>query len=211
MPPKEQFDKETIIKTAMTLVEKEGVNSISARRISKELKCSTAPIYRVFKSMDDLEHEVVKEIGDLLIAYTEKEYTGHIFLDIGVGIITFAREYKRFYRILFMEGDKYLWALEKYYSETEKRMMTDWIAEHLSDEERKSILEKMCIFTHGVAALVCAGLIKESEASHEELIELLQETGGDIIGATIFKRNKDSCELFKDLPGVKHEKNHCNE
>ena len=48
MPPAKKFQREDIIRTAYELVKSEGMGEMNARRIAKELGCSTQPIYHNF-------------------------------------------------------------------------------------------------------------------------------------------------------------------
>ncbi len=201
MPPKEQFDRKKIVDTAIEIVDAEGIFSISARKIAKELGCSTAPIYRIFRSMDKLESAVVDRIIEILIEYTWRDYTEHRLLNIGIGIISFARNHKAFYRTLFVDNDKYHPIVDKYYSDLKEQMKKAGISRYFSDEELVTILEKLSTFTHGLATLICSGMIKEDEASHEELVEFLRETGADIMGATLYRKHGGDGEVLKEFLG----------
>lgn len=59
MPPKERFTRETILDAAWAIARRDGISALSARGVAAKLGASTAPLYRQFESMADLEREVV--------------------------------------------------------------------------------------------------------------------------------------------------------
>jgi len=194
MPPKAKYGREEILNGALSIADREGLDKLSVRRIARELGCSTTPVYSVFKSMSELEASLITRVIDILVSFTEKKHTDNLFLNIGVGIVFFAREYRKLYRILFLESDKIKEMLERFHYSTDQQMKKDQISQLVNDEERKDILRKMWIFTHGLATLISTGYIENE--SDEFIIDLLGRTGGDVISSTIYQ--KDS-ELFKKL------------
>ena len=70
MPPRTKIPKELIIKTAYDITKANGIESVTAKAISKQLNCSIQPIYWVFDTMDNLRnaiiHEAIKEYNNYL-------------------------------------------------------------------------------------------------------------------------------------------------
>ena len=58
MPPVRKITKEDIIKKSLSIVNEEGLTSLNARRLAKELMCSTQPIFSQFKNMEELNSAV---------------------------------------------------------------------------------------------------------------------------------------------------------
>lgn len=194
MPPKKEYGKKEILEAAIKIADREGIKELSVRKIAGSLGCSTTPIYSNFKSMKNLETKLINYIVDILISYTEKTYTPNIFLNIGVGIVFFAREHKKLYNILFTQSSKYKKMMERFHEATNRQMKTDKIIEYVSEEDRMDILQKMWIFTHGLSTLVSNGYMDDD--SDENIINLLGRTGGDVISSTIFQKNP---EVFREL------------
>ncbi|MEN8152568.1 MAG: hypothetical protein ABFR75_00970 [Acidobacteriota bacterium] len=194
MPPKKEYGKKEILEAAKKIADRDGIKELSVRKIAGFLGCSTTPIYSSFKSMKNLETKLIKHIIDILISYTEKTYTPNIFLNIGVGIVFFAREHKKLYNILFTQSGKYKKMVERFHEATNIQMKTDKIIEYVSEEDRMDILQKMWIFTHGLSTLVSNGYMDDD--SDENIINLLGRTGGDVISSTIFQKNP---EVFREL------------
>jgi len=98
MPPKFKFTKEKIIESAFNLVRNKGWNALSTRALADELGSSARPIYSFFKSMDDLEDELVKKSVDLLYVFMIRKRTGDPWIDHGIGYVMFAQEEGNLFR-----------------------------------------------------------------------------------------------------------------
>ncbi len=190
MPPKISITKEQILKAAFELVQEEGMNDLSARHIAKRLDCSTAPVYSTFKNMAELEEEVMKKAGDLLIDYTRKEYTDNAFLNTGVGFTIFSRDHKNLYKELFLRGDRFIDIVNEGDAKLYELFKQDPQHGDLPDDVKRRLFTKMRMFSQGMASLACAGLLEDD--SNEFIIRLLMETGECIIVDTYKKAAQNS-------------------
>ena len=150
MPPIRKFCKEDIINTAYEIVKSEGLSSLNARRIAKELGCSIQPIFHNFSTMNELNKEIYNKIYN-----TYREYMdGAIDCDkpykaMGLAYIKFASDYPEFFKIIFMQQTNL---------NAEKFVMADTVSEDaikagmllsgLSYEEQKQlhIYSWTCLF-----------------------------------------------------------------
>ena len=98
MPPKFKFTKKEIIDTAFNLVRNNGWNNLSTRTLADELGSSARPIYSFFKSIDDLENELVKMSVDLLYNHMIHKRTGDPWIDHGIGYVMFAQEEQHLFK-----------------------------------------------------------------------------------------------------------------
>lgn len=186
MPPKIVFTKDEIIQKAFDIFKNEGIENITARNVAAKLGCSTAPIYTSFQNIEEIKQEVLEKAFNILHGYTEKEYTENMFLNIGVGLLNFARDYKKMYKTLFMENSNYKSIITEFGERNLIQMQKEESLRVLDEESLKQILHKMYIFTHGLAAFLCADMLEDT--TNEYFIETLQEVGGDIIGSTMYKK-----------------------
>ena len=186
MPPKETYTKQHVIQAAFEIVREKGLHELTARRVAERLHCSTAPVYSHFQSMHDLERVVIKRAKDLLFEYATRPYTDRIFLNMGTGIVLFARDQRELFRALFLERRVFGDILAEFRSGLLDKMRTDEPFASMTEEERKALLDTMWIFTHGYAALICVGLIEET--NQEQIMNRLQEVGSLIV-ATATGRN----------------------
>ena len=56
--PRLKFTKEIVVEAGYELMKKEGFQNVSVRKIANYLKCSTAPIYFNFRTIDELKEEI---------------------------------------------------------------------------------------------------------------------------------------------------------
>ena len=106
MPPKTKFCDQDIIGAAFTVLRKEGWKAVSARTIAAELNSSTTPIYTYLKSMKNLEDILLKRTMGLMREYTSKKTTANPLINIGTGIVLFARKERELYR--FINSEKFM-------------------------------------------------------------------------------------------------------
>jgi DNA-binding transcriptional regulator YbjK len=64
MPPKAKFEKSDIIKAAVSIVEREGIEMLTARSLGKELGSSARPIFTLFESMDEVSRSVLERFTE---------------------------------------------------------------------------------------------------------------------------------------------------
>lgn len=189
MPPKIKYTREEVIRAAVSVVEKNGLNSLTARSVAVKLNSSTAPVYHHFATMDELALAVIRETQRALLEYTSRPYTDRVFLNMGTGVAMFACEHSQLYRSLMLEGDSYSDVVHEFLDILESEMTKDRRFAALSDGERALLLRKMWTFTHGLASLICVGLIKNCD--QEFITKTLIDVGTDVIGATLAKHENN--------------------
>lgn len=186
MPPKTIFSKEQIIDAAFDIFKEEGIESITVRKLADRLNSSTAPIYTSFGNVEDIKKQLLDKALILLLEYTEKEYTKDIFLNIGMGLLEFAKEYKTVYRTLFMENTKYKHILKEFDEKNLLQMKKEKQLSIFEENDLVSMLHMMFVYTHGIAALLCAGMLEDE--SREYFKRVLLEMGDCVIGSFIYRR-----------------------
>ncbi len=186
MPPKGIYTREKIINAAFTVIQKSRLINLTARNVANELNSSTAPIYSYFKSMEDLTDAVLEKAKHLIISYTTRPYSSRPFLNIGIGVLLFARDYNNIYRDIFLEGNKFRELVQNLFSIWDKTIARDPLLDILSKEEKRDISDKMATFTHGIAALLCAGMINDTRDI--SLRAKLEEMGNIVIIHAIEKK-----------------------
>ncbi|UCC44704.1 MAG: TetR/AcrR family transcriptional regulator [Candidatus Zixiibacteriota bacterium] len=201
MPPKIKYTREDVISAAFALMEQHGLRELTARGVASRLGSSTAPVYKHFATMDELALEVIRGTQRMLLEYTSRPYTDRVFLNMGTGVAMFACEHSRLYRALLLEGDNYGDVVQEFLGVLESELTKDPRFTSLSTIERRVLLQKMWTFTHGLASLICVGLIKDCD--QEYIVKTLMDVGADVIGATLAKhKNRDT---NKNNPGDNHE------
>ena len=59
MPAKKQITKDMILGAALKLLKEQGYDAVNIKQLSKELGCSTQPVYLSFSGMEDLRKELL--------------------------------------------------------------------------------------------------------------------------------------------------------
>jgi len=100
----QKITKESILEASLVLLKRDGENSLSARNIAKELKCSTQPIYCNFRDMKEIRKELITPTFLIYNNYVSK------FLDrykdykaYGMAYIKFASEEKELFRYIYLK------------------------------------------------------------------------------------------------------------
>lgn len=199
MPPKTVYSREDVIEAGYDLLAAQGLQGISARAVARRLGCSTAPVYSHFNSMDELVRAVLLRAKDHLHRYSTEPYTDGIFLNIGVGIANFARDHAPLFRALFMESDAYRDIVEQFRSDMLQQMRKDERLRDLSLTQCDTLLTHMSIFTHGLAAMICVGLMEETD--QESIIAALRAVGGAVLGAMMMEAGGQQ-EKTGEQPGA---------
>lgn len=158
MPPKILVKKEDIVDATIELIRSQGPKALSARKIAAQLGCSSQPIYRVFKSMEELSIEVYQQLKKRERAYAiqfwEKDNTLMSLLE---GFLSHAiREPNLRSFTEQMEEDKWDLVHKKYpvgIREMMEYLKADPILESLPEENIENIILNLIIYLHGLAGL----------------------------------------------------------
>ena len=148
MVRKTVFSSEDVVRAGLAVMDKDGVENLSARRVAEEMGASTAPVYSNFANMDDLVVAVKMAAVELLLELTLEKPTENPFLNMGVGVLEFARSHSLLYGALFLQANDECVAGPGVMKELLERMAVLPDLEHLKPVERIILLRKMAIFTH---------------------------------------------------------------
>jgi AcrR family transcriptional regulator len=211
MPVKSKFTTEDIVDAAFLIARSQGADKCSARAIAHELNSSTMPIYSCLNSMKELEEAVLKKALDLLISYETKIRTGDVLLDMGIGYIMFAKTEKYLFRMLFLSGSR------EGSEDTRKRFnnyVVDALLQRLSgfdplndfsQEQKKNLLNRMWVFTHGLAVLLNNSIIRD--LSEQQIAEMIMDTGIFVILGERMRREiytSPEVKIFLERAGFPH-------
>jgi AcrR family transcriptional regulator len=180
MAPRElAFDKATVLKAAVDLVREKSWKGLTARAVAERLGSSVAPVYSTFGSMEALEREVLEEARRRLDAKTAFPYTDKPFLNIGAGIVVFAREEGQLFIALFHTRHNHPEVVEKVSASILERMKSDPMLRSLSDPSLERLLHYLGTYTLGLAASIVYG--QTEDPSTENIIHLLMNAGNMMI------------------------------
>ncbi len=88
MPPKQRFNKESILEKAYEVFQSSGFDSVTARSIANALNCSTQPVFSYIATMSDVRSGIIKKAEEELLERLKTEF----FLDRCIAYEKFAAE-----------------------------------------------------------------------------------------------------------------------
>lgn len=175
MPPKAKITKEMIVDTAFLIVQKEGVDKVTARSISEQLNCSTQPVLYYFATVEDIKKAVYKKADGYHSEYImnmENDY-GNPMLAIGMNYIRFAIEERNLFQFLFQSNEfSGVGILELLESEELLPIFTVLQNElDMSMKDTKEVFSTLFIFAHGYASLYANNTMVYEEQNVMKMLE----------------------------------------
>lgn len=177
MPPKAKFTKEEIVETAFQIVERDGLEALTARSLGSALGSSPRPIFTVFESMDEVQNFVIKKAENIYSAMvTEGLKDTPAFRGVGNAYIGFACKYPKLFQLLFMREKND--SPDKYSVLPEIDVNYDVILQSVEDsygfgrETSKEIYIHLWVYSHGIAVLIAT---KVCNFSAEQIATMLKE------------------------------------
>lgn len=169
MARKTQISKQIILQAALELLIEKGFSEVNIKTLSEKIGCSTQPIVWHFGHMDGLR----VALGRYALAYANKKLCpdrnagSAAFREVGRAYIGLAVNEPNLFRFLYMSGKSAL-SLQNFdgilNDEGNAELITA-LSESLQISEGIAgrYLQDTIIYTHGIAALIAAGVIKATE------------------------------------------------
>lgn len=183
MPPKAKFTREEIIDAAFEMVRSEGVDCLTARSLGAKLGSSARPIFTVFRSMEEVQAEVMKEAKRLYERYEDEGMSGeNAFMGSGKGYIRFAANEPKLFQLLFMKEKNEVpspeLVLEQLDDYSAKILSTVEQQYGLSREAAARVYLHLWLYSHGIAVAIATKICTFTE---EQISFMLSEVGAGII------------------------------
>ncbi len=170
MPPKAKITREQVVDAASEIVRNYGIEHLTAKALAGELKCSTQPIFWLFKGMDEVKSTVaeraLKKFDEYLHCRLPKVSA---YKSVGLNYIRFATEETEFFKLLFM-SEKNGADIMKTHEEMPFVLRVLAEEENICGAKAREIYEEMWLFSHGIATMIAT---KTAEFSQERIHEML--------------------------------------
>lgn len=206
MSARRKIQKEDIIQESVSIVAKEGINALNARKIAKNLGCSTQPLFYIYENMDDLKKDVMNEIVKIFDIEVLKSETGQLeYKDIGINYIRFAKEEPELFKIMFNrkinEG-----AFDFIDLTGSAKTILETISKQtgMSNEDAKQFHLRMWLYVNGIASLAANQTVEFNDGEIAELLKdqyvsmlLYEVKKGNVkekILAQLIKKNREGKE-----------------
>ena len=168
-----KIKKEDLVKGAIKIIRDKGENELSARNLAKVVGCSTQPIFRIFKNMDDLKNTVYDDVYEIQNKFISSNTDHQVpFIGVGLSYIEFATKEKNLFKFLFMsEMSKNNNILDMAKNESGKEYI-DMIIKStgLSKESSKQIYINTWLIIHGIASMMATTNSKLNNKEIETII-----------------------------------------
>ncbi len=188
MPPKCKFTREEIIKTALDLTRKEGINALTARALGAKLGSSPKPIFTVFENMEEVLSEVQKAAKALYAGYIQVGLQQEpAFKGVGTQYILFAIKEPKLFQLLFMSEqpqkpsvEGILPIIDESYDQILQSVQSGY---GLGEKDAETLYRHLWIYSHGIAVLcatnMCSFTAEEiGKMMSEVFVGLLKEMKG---------------------------------
>ncbi len=175
MPPKAKYTRDEIINKAFEMARKDGIESVVARELGKELGTSSSPIFTAFKNMEELHGEVRNVAMKEFEAYVSDalNYTP-AFKYVGMKMIEFAMKEPKLFQLLYMRehdgSQTYAMLIEELGDTVEvciEIMQRDY---ELCRADAELLFRQVWLHTFGICVLVAG---KVCRLTPEEISEML--------------------------------------
>ena len=174
MARKTTFNKEYILEKTKEFISIYNVEAINARDLCKYIGCSTQPLFKNFKNMEDLKKELKKYLHDYYDEFIYKIVDKEDYLyTISYAYALFAFKEPKIFKALFMtelagtrtieEVLKSSWNIESIESIPKQYKLTKKQAEKLYIYAR--------FYTHGLSCQIATKSIKVTEKELKNLIK----------------------------------------
>lgn len=160
MARKEVITKDKIRESAFMMLKERGIMEITARKLAEYAECSTQPIFRNYKNME----ECIMDIYNDALVYFDKFYDSFEksspvpFVNLGLAYISFAEKESNIFSYLFMQKNAYdmnLYTILNGRTGAVLNEMNRAKADGVSAPEQ--IFMKMWMLIHGAACMVITG------------------------------------------------------
>ena len=159
--PAQRFDRESVLDAALGLVRERGYDALSARVVAERAGCSVQPIYSLFGDMEGLMQALYEHARAWVTAFNE-EHAGdgeNLFESNGLAHLRLAREEPLLFAFLYLSPYLDTRNLDELYRSVSQPGVEECIMElgHLDAAAAHELYLNMIVYTHGLAAMLCAG------------------------------------------------------
>lgn len=175
MARKETITKEDIIQAAFTILQEEGAEQVTARKLAAKANCSTQPIFRVYSNMEKLTEELFERACQYFEAYYAdfRRVTVTPFVNLGQAYIEFAGKHKKLFEFIFLSPERFGKSMYDLVNGTQGNVSREIQAATAQGCRNASeLFMKMWIFIHGAA---CMSLTGDYDLSEEETMRMLKD------------------------------------
>lgn len=174
MARKETITIQMILDTAFAMTREEGFANVTARKVAAKAGCSTQPIFRVYKNMDELWEAVYDRAADFFIDYYNiyPRMGKAPFVNLGMAYIAFAREERHLFELLFLKSGPRKKSMYELLNGSGGNVVYEInLAKSSGCFDPSDLFMRMWIFIHGVACMTLTGDYDLTDVQTQNLLE----------------------------------------
>ncbi len=163
------FTRDYILNAAIEYVGHNGFENLSARSLAQFARCSIAPIYSSFASMEELKRQLLMKAKDLLLEYQQMTYVEDPLLNLAHGYAAFATEHNRLFTALFTYSNEFKAVIDELFEEVIGKVNADPRFSSLTREQCREFCMQMWVLTHGYVTLFNANFVQPTTATKDSV------------------------------------------
>ncbi len=179
MAGKSVIDQKTLLKAAVTMVEKNGIESINARSLASAAGISTKPIYRIYKGLDELKTDVneiiKKEYDEFIMRRVDNK---NALITVCVAYVEFAGMHKNYFRSMFLSHNLKWTSVDDVLNEKwNQSTIINLVNKHgLSFDEAKNLFMNVWLYANGLATLIASNeLVIDNKEILVRIVKIYKE------------------------------------
>lgn len=154
MPAKKQVTKDMILNAALKLLKEKGYSAVNIKNLSRELGCSTQPIYLSFSGMEDLRKELLPKAVKEFETDMKENSRDHNIRLYDMSYIEFAKKESQLFCFLFMSQNAFeemKQTLVSFINQSIHELMETY---RISYEEADRLHDHLWMHAHGIASMI---------------------------------------------------------
>ncbi|MCX4361718.1 MAG: hypothetical protein OSJ23_10775 [Mucispirillum schaedleri] len=175
MPPKPIVNKQDILNAAIQLVRENGMESINARSLAKIINCSTKPLFRIYKNMEELKKDILEELNNYYNNFMNSRMKDkNKLLNQGIAYIEFAQKEKSIFSTLFMSKAIKGFTIQDIVLTDKNNFLVQNVKDitGLSEDKAYKLIINIWFYSHGIATQIVSNGI---DISLDVIVELMSE------------------------------------
>lgn len=175
MARKETVTKTILLDAAFEMLDKEGIEQVTARKLAAQASCSTQPIFRIYENMEQLYADLYSKACDFFQEFyaSFQKTTVVPFVTIGHVYIIFAQKYPNVFKFVFLNKKRYGKSMYDIINgETGNVQREIQAARSQGASDASGLFSRMWMFIHGAA---CMSLTGDYDLSETDTVNMLKD------------------------------------
>ncbi len=200
MPPRISITKDMLVQGAFEFIRKNGIARLSTRNLAAFVGCSTQPIYRAFRNMDELELAASEYAANFVKEFLlSAPIEGELLYHIPRMQVRLMKEEPHIYHLIFQTGHLDFAKANEMLNELIRHTA---VREHpylkkLEPERIMHVIRQAWVYTHGLFSIIGFQFI---EIAEKLIMQTVEETIAKLVVWEIHKAEITRRAEYADWP-----------